>query len=110
MGLKSLPDLPDTPLIGAFAHMPEDAGALTVLLAPSEAGRSFAAPPGTPPERLDTLRRAFDSSMKDPDFIGLTTQANLEVNPLRGEDVDSYIRKIYSASPTDVERAREMVK
>ena len=80
------------------------------FLAPSEAGRSFAAPPNVPTERLQILRRAFDASMKDKNFLALTQQSQLEVNPLSGEDVQTYIKKIYDASPKDVEIARKLVE
>jgi tripartite-type tricarboxylate transporter receptor subunit TctC len=110
MTFKPLDELKQVPIISQFAQTDADRAALAVLLAPSESGRSFAAPPTTPPDRLDILRRAFDKSMKDREFLVFAKQARIEVNPLPGEDVEAYIRKVYEASPQDVARARELAK
>ncbi len=110
MGLKSHPDLVGVPLVGDFAEKPSDRAALAMLVAPSESGRAFAAPPDTPADRLQALRRAFDQSVKDSEFLAITSKANLEVDPLTGEEVEGYIKQIYATSETDIQRAREMVK
>jgi tripartite-type tricarboxylate transporter receptor subunit TctC len=103
-------DLPDVPLIGSFSDPSTQGRALAILLSPTEVGRSFAAPPGIPADRTEALRRAFDASMKDKIFLEFTEKSRLEVDPLRGEDVEEFLRRIYASSPEDVATARKLVE
>ncbi|MDB5650063.1 MAG: family tricarboxylate transporter, receptor protein [Hyphomicrobiales bacterium] len=103
-------ELTDVPLIGSFSDPATQGAALTVLLSPTEVGRSFAAPPGIPADRAEVLRRAFDMSMKDPAFLDLTSKSRLEVDPMRGEEVEGYLRRVYASTPADVAKARQLVE
>lgn len=109
MALKPIKDLPDVPVIGSF-DAANQSGALSILLSPSEAGRSFAAPPEIPPDRLEILRRAFDASMKDPEFIALTKQSRLEIDPMEGKDVEKFLTRVYRSSAQDIATARKLVE
>ena len=63
--------------------------------------RSFIAPTGTTPANLATLRRAFDATMKDPQFVADADKLRIDVAPLSGERVQEVVRNLY-ASPPDV--------
>jgi tripartite-type tricarboxylate transporter receptor subunit TctC len=63
--------------------------------------RSFIAPPGTAPAQLAILRRAFDATMKDPQFIADADKLRIDVAPLSGERVQEVVRNLY-ASPREV--------
>jgi len=103
-------DLPDVPLISAFSDPATQARALTVLLSPTHVGRSFAAPPGVPADRLEALRKAFMESMTDRDFLNLTEKSRLEVDAMPGQEVEDFLRRIYSVSPEDVATARKLIE
>ncbi len=103
-------DLPDVPLIGAFADPATQARALAILLSPTHVGRSFAAPPGVPADRLAVLRHAFMESMKDKDFLNLTEKSRLEVDAMQGQEVEDFLALIYAASTEDVATARKLVE
>ena len=81
-----------------------------MLLSPTHVGRSFAAPPGIPADRLEALRQAFMESMKDRDFLNLTEKSRLEVDAMPGQEVEDFLRRIYSVSPEDVAMARKLVE
>jgi tripartite-type tricarboxylate transporter receptor subunit TctC len=72
--------------------------------------RSFIAPPGTTPANLAILRRAFDATMKDPQFIADADKLRIDVAPLSGERVQEVVRNLYAASPDVVELARAAIK
>ena len=61
---------------------------LTLILMRQEPGRPVAAPPGVPADRLAALRRAFDATMKDPDFVAEAEKLQLEIEPLTGAQID----------------------
>ena len=103
-------DLPDVPLIGSFSNPATQARALAILLSPTHVGRSFAAPPGVPADRLEALRQAFAESMKDRDFLTLTEKSRLEVDAMPGQEVEDFLARIYGASPEDVATARKLVE
>ena len=48
------------------------------------AARPYVLPPGTPKDRLMTLRNAFMADMKDPEFLAEAKKAKLDINPLDG--------------------------
>jgi tripartite-type tricarboxylate transporter receptor subunit TctC len=63
--------------------------------------------PGVPPERVELMRRAFDRTMRDPEFIDLMKQQNLVLDPARGEDVQAIVQRLYQMPPAVIERARQ---
>ena len=83
------PELPGVPPIGNFAGSPTQADALRLIFSSAETGRPFGAPPAIPADRLNALRRAFDATMKDPEFVAFTTKAKFDVEPSTGEQTAS---------------------
>jgi tripartite-type tricarboxylate transporter receptor subunit TctC len=82
MGLKAHPDLNDVPMAIDLARTEEDLRMMEVVFAKFGMSRPFLAPPGIPPERLATLRRAFDATMNDPAFRAEAQKLGMEVNPV----------------------------
>ena len=54
-----------------------------LILIRQEPGRPLAAPPGVPADRLDVLRRAFDETIKDPEFLAEAEKGQMEIEPSR---------------------------
>lgn len=71
--------------------------------------RSFIAPPGTPPDHLAILRKAFDETMVDPKFLADAKKARLDVAPLSGAKVQEAVRKVYEAPPDIIKLARRAI-
>ncbi len=109
VGLTKLPDLPDVP---SALDLVEDAAnrpVMELILIRQEAGRPFAAPPGTPADRLAALRKAFDETLVDPDFIAEAGKAQLEIEPMTGAAIAKMLTQAYAAPKPIVERAAELV-
>jgi tripartite-type tricarboxylate transporter receptor subunit TctC len=68
------------------------------------------APPGVAPERLAALRRAFDATMRDPDFLADAGRQDLDVRPATGAEADALIAQVYATAPEIVKRAAEYMK
>jgi len=109
LGLAKLRDLPDVPSALDLVEDPENRQVMELVLIRQEAGRPFAAPPGTPADRVAALRRAFEETLKDPDFAAEAEKAQLEIEPLTGEEIDKLLAKAYGAPKGIVERAAELV-
>jgi len=103
-GLRKEPELPAVPLFldlvkGDGAREPT-AKFMSYAVA---IARPFAAPPGVPPDRVETLRRAFDATMKDPEFLAEAARLNAEIDPLTGEQVQDIVTQVLS-TPKDTIR------
>lgn len=108
---KAHPDLPNV--------------ALSISLAKSEEGRKliqagihdtstitylYSLPPGTPKERVQLLRRAFQDTMKDPEFLADTKKANMDVDPVTGEELERLIGGFFKLDPGVVNKLKEILK
>ena len=63
-------DLPNVPLAQSLAKNDEARQLLKAgVQDPAEFYRPYVLPPRTPKDRVETLRRAFDATMKDPEFL-----------------------------------------
>jgi tripartite-type tricarboxylate transporter receptor subunit TctC len=71
--------------------------------------RSYIAPPGLPAELLDTLRSAFDATMRDKDFLHDAETIRIDISPLPGAKVQELVQKIYAAPKDIVARARQAI-
>ena len=69
--------------------------------------RSYIAPPGLPAELLDTLRSAFDATMRDQEFLHDAETMRIDISPLPGAKVQELVQKIYAAPKDIVARARQ---
>ena len=89
--LKKHPDLPDVPMVLDLAKNDADRAAVELLIARLEYGRPYFVPPGVPEDRVQALRRAFDATMKDPEFLADAKKLSLEIDPITGEQAQQLI-------------------
>ena len=102
MGLRKERDLPDVPLLSDLVTGDAKKEAIAKFMALSvTAARPLAAPPGVPDEQVETLRRAFDATMQDPEFLAAAQLRGSEIDPMTGEETQDIIRT-YLATPKSV--------
>lgn len=82
---------------------------LELILSQTVFHRSFIAPPGTTPANLAVLRRAFDATMKDPQFLADAEKLRIDVAPLTGERVQEVVRNLFASTPAVIELARAAI-
>jgi hypothetical protein len=102
-------DLPDVPLITDLVSDPRQVAALKLIVSRQGIARPFAAPPEVLPERIKTLRDAFDATMRDPDFLAEMRSQALDVRALGGGAVQALMRDIYASPPDVVKLARDIL-
>jgi tripartite-type tricarboxylate transporter receptor subunit TctC len=105
-GSRRHPELPDVPLLVDFARTAEDRQILEIYLAPVEIARPFLVGPDVPAERVAALRRAFDAAMADPILLSEAERSRIEIEPMRGEDVQTIVERIVRAPPSVLARAK----
>jgi tripartite-type tricarboxylate transporter receptor subunit TctC len=109
--LKSHPELKNIPVSYEMAKTDEAKTLMaTVLRANSPTVRPFMAPPGTPEERVQILRKAFMATMTDPELLAETKKANLDINPLDGAELEQHIKEIFKLDAAQVAKLKEILK
>ena len=101
------PEFPDSPALYEFVKDERTRQILELVMSPFEMDRPILLPPGTPPERVAALRKAFSAAMRDPDFHAEAKRQNIEIKEISGERVAEVIRRAYSMPPEVIKAANE---
>jgi tripartite-type tricarboxylate transporter receptor subunit TctC len=107
---ERLAELADVPTILEVARDADQRAALKLIISRQTMARPYVAPPGTPPERLNALRAAFDATLADPEFLADAQRQDLEVRPVSGPKADALIGEIYASPPAVVKLAIDVMK
>lgn len=97
------PAVRDVPLLLDFAKDDRQRQLLTLLAAPHRIGRPYLAPPGIPNSRLETLRAAVLTTLRDPTFLAEADKAKLAINPVTGSEMESVIAEVGAMAPSLIE-------
>jgi tripartite-type tricarboxylate transporter receptor subunit TctC len=108
-GAHAMKELPNVPGLVDLAVDDRSRRILALLGGGPDIGRSLVAEPGIPPERATALRRAFDATMTDPDFVADMGKRNLGVEPLTGEEVQKIVAAAVATPRALVEQASRYV-
>jgi tripartite-type tricarboxylate transporter receptor subunit TctC len=109
-GTKPQPGLPEVPLLIDLVANADDKKVLEILAYPEEMGRPIFMPPGTPKPLVETMRRAFDATMKDPVFLAEGEKSRLELDPVTGEEMEQMIGRAFATPKQILQRAMELSK
>jgi tripartite-type tricarboxylate transporter receptor subunit TctC len=107
IALQRDPEFPDSPALIEFVKDERTRQILELILSPFAMDRPVLAPPGTAPERVAALRRAFSEAMRDPGFIAEAKKQNLEIKEIPGEQVAEVIRRAYAMPPDVIKAAND---
>lgn len=108
LSLSKHPDLPDLPLIMDLAKTPEQKSVLELIFARQVMGRPVLAPPSIPADRLTALRRAFDTTMKDRQFLAEAEKGKWEVTAVTGEEIEALMKRVYATPSHIVEMTKKV--
>ena len=85
----------------SFAKTDEQRTMLELFFSQQVFGRPYVVAPEVPKERVEALRKAFMATLADPELLADAKKANLEVDPVSGEEVAQLVAKVYAA-PKDI--------
>jgi tripartite-type tricarboxylate transporter receptor subunit TctC len=108
-GADKHPELARVPRMIDLAKSEDDKTLLSLFSSPSTIGRSIAAPPGVPAERVALLREAFAATIKDQALLEEAHRLKLELDPLDGAALQATITGTSVASEV-VARARRVAE
>jgi hypothetical protein len=98
------------PTVFQFVKGDEDRKVVELIISQTVFHRSYIAPPDTPPAQLEILRKAFDATMANKEFLADAEKLGIEIEPLSGAKVQEVVAKLYATPPTVVDRARKAIR
>ncbi len=110
MGITRAPDLPDVPFIMDYAKTDLDRQALELVFAPEAFAWPIVAGPDVPAARIDELRRAFDVTMKDRDFLAEAQKLDIEIEPVSGAEMAKTVARLATYDKRAIARAIELTR
>jgi tripartite-type tricarboxylate transporter receptor subunit TctC len=107
---KPLPDLSCVPLAISLAKTDEARRLIQVGIQDGSAySRPFMAPPGTPKERVQVLRKAFQETLTDKALLAEAEKARLTLDPVSGEELEKLIADLFTLDPSFVEKLKTVI-
>jgi tripartite-type tricarboxylate transporter receptor subunit TctC len=100
------PELKDVPMSWELGRSPEEQQILKLVASATEVGKMVMAPPAIPADRVRALRRAFDATMKDPDFVAELKASRVELGPMAGEALQKLVADLGATPASTVDKVR----
>lgn len=102
-------DLPGVPSLEELATTVDDRFLVDLINSGYVFGQPLATSPGTPADRVEMLRAAFQATMKDPQFLKEAASVNVDVDPMMGEELESRAAKILATPAHVIARAKKFL-
>lgn len=97
---KNHPDLQQIPQAIKLAKTEEGRRMIEVgIHSDSDIVRTYTLPPGTPKDRIQVLRKAFEDTLKDPEFLADAKKSNLTVDPVSVDQIEKDIAGLFKLDP-----------
>jgi hypothetical protein len=109
IGLEPNDKLKGIPFGMDYAKSEDDKRVLRLIVGWTIMGRPFLAPPGIPEDRKAALRKAFAETMADPAFLADAAKTRLDISPISGEKIDSFLKDAYATPQPLVDRAAKIL-
>jgi tripartite-type tricarboxylate transporter receptor subunit TctC len=104
-------EVPNVPLAIDYAKTDEAKRMIrSVIHTIAPTVRPYVLPPGTPKDRVEILRRAFMSTMKDQEFLAEAAKAKLDINPLDGTTLETNVKEVFNLDAALIPRLKEILK
>ena len=107
---KTHPDLPNVPQAMKYVKSEEGRRLIEVgIYGDSETVRTYTLPPGTPTERVQLLRKAFEATLKDPEFLADAKKSKLNVDPITPDEIEKDIAGLFKLDPALLKKLKDVL-
>jgi tripartite-type tricarboxylate transporter receptor subunit TctC len=107
---RNHPDLPNVPQAIKLAKSDESRRMIEVgIHGDSDIVRTYTLPPGTPKDRVQILRKAFETTLKDPEFTADAKKSRLNVNYIPADEIEKDIAGLFKLDPGLVGKLKEIL-
>src|SRR3989304_134287 len=76
-----------------------DVGSITYL---------YSSPPGTPKDRVQIFRKAFQATLKDAEFVAEAKKGNFELDPVAGGGLEKKVNGFFKNDPHTINAPAEL--
>ena len=107
---RTHPELAQVPQAIKFAKTEEGRRMIDVAIhGDSDIVRTYTLPPGTPKDRVQLLRSAFDATLKDGEFLADAKKSKLNVSPVSVEEIEKDIAGLFKIEPALLGKLKEIL-
>lgn len=107
---KANHEIPNVPLAVNYAKTEEARQLIELgIHIPPSFVRPYILPPGTPKERLQILRNAFQETLKDKEFLIDLEKAKLSLNPVTGEGLEKAVGTYFRQDPALLAKLKDII-
>jgi hypothetical protein len=109
-GLTPVAGLESVPMGLERVQEPLDREAVRLFLSQQEFGRPYVMPPEVPPERLAAIRKAFEATLTDPQFVDGAQKIQMDISPMTGVALERMIADAYRTAPQVIARTKVLLQ
>jgi len=107
---KNHPDLPNVPQAIKLAKSDEARKMIDVgIHGDSDIVRTYTLPPGTPKDRLQILRKAFEATLRDAEFAADAKKARLNIDYIPADEIERDIAGLFKLDPGLVGKLKDVL-
>ena len=107
---RNHPDLPKVPQAIKLAKTEEGRKMIEVAIhGDSDIVRTYTLPPGTPKDRVQLLRKAFDATLTDAEFLADAKKSKLNVDPVAVDEVEKVIGGLFKLDQSMVGKLKDIL-
>ena len=99
----------NAPSVHSIAKTDEQRAVIAFYNSSAELGRPVNTTPGVPADRLAALRKAFNDTMKDKEFIEEASKQGIEVDAMTAEEVQAVTNVIFNTPKAIIDKTIELV-
>lgn len=107
---KTHPELAQVPQAIKLAKTDEGRKMIEVgIHSDSDIVRTYTLPPGTPKDRVQLLRKAFEDTLKDPEFVADAKKSKLNIDPVPADVIEKDIAALFKLDASIVGKLKDIL-
>jgi len=110
IGVKPQEGYESVPMLESFARNDTERAIFKLFSAPIALGRPVLTAPAVPGDRVTLLRRAFDATMKDAEFLADAKRSKLDISAIEGETLQTIAEGIVATPPDVIAKAKAAIE
>ncbi len=107
---KKHKDMPDVPIAKDLKLSNRGRALMAIVAGNGDLGRLTAAPPNTPPERLEVVREAYKKALNDPAIFQDAKNMMLELDPAYGDEVEAMMKEVMNQPEENKTLLKNVIK
>jgi hypothetical protein len=109
LGMVKDPELPGVPHIFDLVKTEEDRQIVKLVFGSQDMARPFLAPPGVPKDRVIALRKAFEATLADKEFLAEAQRMNMPIKLTSADEIEKLISEVYATPQPVIDRAAAII-